>query len=64
MRSVTPLILLWCLATLVLSMSAWMMVSRFVYNQMVGKDSFFDRMNVLVLGEARAAYETGGPQAS
>ena len=60
MRSVYTKILLWCLATLVLSMTAFVVVSRGVYLRWIGKNSFFDRMNVFVLKEARAAYERDG----
>jgi len=60
MRSVYAKILLWCFATLALSLIAMVMVSRFALTQMVGKDSFFDRINVLLLEQAIATYETSG----
>jgi len=63
MRSVYTKILLWCFATLVLSMAAMVMVSQFVFTQMVSKGSFFDRINVLLLEQAQKAYESNGPQA-
>src|SRR5438105_2223875 len=63
MRSVYAKILLWCFATLVLSLVALGMVSRLVLVQMVGKGSFFDRINVLLLEQATGAYETGGSRA-
>src|SRR5258708_2008110 len=63
MRSVYAKILLWCFATLVLSLVALGMVSRLVLVQMVGKGSFFDRINVLLLEQATGAYESGGSRA-
>ena len=63
MRSVYTKILVWCFATLVLSMGAMVMVSVFVFNDMVGKGSFFDRINALLLEQSAKIYESGGPQA-
>jgi signal transduction histidine kinase len=63
MRSVYTKIVAWCFATLILSMAAMVMVSVFVFDGMVGKGSFFDRINVLLLEESETAYESGGPKA-
>jgi two-component system sensor histidine kinase CpxA len=62
MRSVYTKILVWCFATLVLSMGAMVMVSVFVFNDMVGKGSFFDRINALLLEQSSKIYESSGPQ--
>lgn len=62
MKSVYAKILLWCFATLCLSLVALGMVAQLVFVQVVGKGSFFERINVLLLEQASGTYETGGPE--
>ena len=61
MRSIYIKILLWCFGSLAVCIAAVGFVSSYVFYQMVGKDSFFERMNALQLVEAREVYETQGP---
>jgi two-component system sensor histidine kinase CpxA len=60
MRSIYIKILLWCFGSLAVCIAAFGVVSSYVFYQMVGKDSFFDRMNALQLEEASAVYESQG----
>jgi two-component system sensor histidine kinase CpxA len=62
-RSVYTKILLWCFATLLLSTVAMGFVSLFVFTQMAGKGSLFDRINILLLAQSAKIYESSGPQA-
>jgi two-component system sensor histidine kinase CpxA len=61
MRSIYIKILLWCFGSLAVCIAAFGLVSSYVFYQMVGKDSFFERMNALQLQEAREVYESRGP---
>jgi two-component system sensor histidine kinase CpxA len=61
MRSIYIKILLWCFGSLAVCIAAWGFVSSYVFYQMVGKDSFFERMNALQLKEAEEVYESQGP---
>jgi signal transduction histidine kinase len=61
MRSIYVKILLWCFGSLAICIAAFGFVSSYVFYQMVGKDSFFERMNALQLEEVRAVYESEGP---
>lgn len=62
MRSIYVKILLWCFGSLAVCLIAVAVVSNYVFYQMVGKDSFFERMNALQLEEAREVYESEGPR--
>jgi signal transduction histidine kinase len=61
MRSIYIKVLLWCFGILLLSLVAFGFVSTYVFTQMAGKNSFFERMNDLQLEEARQIYESEGP---
>ena len=63
MRSVYAKILLWCFATLALSMVAMSMVSIIIFTNTVKKGSFFDRINVLLLAQSEQIYESQGREA-
>jgi signal transduction histidine kinase len=64
MRSVYAKILAWSLATLVISMALFFIISRRIEMQM-GAGDVYRRIQVLALEEARDAYEAGGqPNAS
>jgi len=62
MKSVYLRILLWCFVTLVLSLLAFSMVSRFVEGRALGKGGPMARVDEMVLHEAAQAYESGGAQ--
>ena len=61
MRSIYIKILLWCFGSLAVCIALFGIVSSYVFYEMVGKDSFFERMNALQLQEARDVYESEGP---
>jgi len=61
MRSIYIKILLWGLVSLTVCIAGFGIVSSYVFYQMVGKDSVFERMNALQLQEARDVYESQGP---
>ncbi len=63
MRSVYVRILLWCLGTLVLSMIAFVAISRAVSSRYMGRHGPFGRLSMYQLNEARTAFETGGTAA-
>ena len=60
MKSVYAKILQWCFITLVVSLEAFSLVSRFVEFRAAGKGGPFARVDALVLQEAVEAYEAGG----
>lgn len=60
MKSVYVRILVWFIATLVVSLLAFSMVSRFVESHAAGKGGPFARFDALILHEAIGAYESGG----
>ncbi|HEY6347104.1 MAG TPA: ATP-binding protein [Bryobacteraceae bacterium] len=60
MKSVYLKILLWCFATLFISLFAFSMVSRFVETRAVGKGGPFARVDAMVLQQSIEAYESGG----
>ena len=60
MKSVYAKILLWCFATVVFSLFAFWMVSRFVETRAFGKGGPMARVDQMVLHEAAQAYESGG----
>lgn len=62
MKSVYLRILLWCFVTLVLSLLAFSMVSRFVETRAAGKGGPMARVDEMVLREAAQAYESGGKE--
>jgi two-component system sensor histidine kinase CpxA len=59
-RSIYIKILLWCFASLAVCIFAFGMISSFVFYQMVGRDSFFERMNAVQLAETIEVFEHGG----
>src|SRR5438552_544717 len=61
MRSIYVKVLLSCFGALLLSLVAVAVVSSYVFTQMAGKGSFFERMIVFQLEEARQIYESEGP---
>jgi signal transduction histidine kinase len=63
MRSVYAKILLWCFATLALSVVAISTVSDRIFTNAVKKGSFFDRINVFLLAQSEKIYESGGVKA-
>jgi len=60
MKSVYAKILLWCFATLLISLQVFSMVTRFVQDCTVGKGGPMARFDSFVLQEAVEAYESGG----
>lgn len=60
MRSVYAKILMWCFATLMLSLLAFSMVSRFVETRAAGRGGPMGRIDALILREGAEAYESGG----
>src|SRR5215471_18371968 len=60
MKSVYAKILLWCFATLLISLQVFSMVTRFVQDRTVGKGGPMARFDSFVLQEAVEAYESGG----
>ena len=60
MRSVYARIMLWCFATLLISLQAFSIVSRVVETRAMGNGGPMARFDSLVLKEAVEAYETGG----
>jgi signal transduction histidine kinase len=62
MKSVYVKILLWCFATLLISLVAFSMVTRFVETRAAGIGGPMARFDQYVLWQARQAYESGGPQ--
>ena len=63
MKSVYLRILVWFAATLIVSVPAFSMVSRFVQSRAVGKGGPFARFDSLLLDEAARIYEAGGSPA-
>lgn len=61
MKSVYFRILLWCSATLMISLLAFSMVSRLVQSHAAGKGGPLARIDALVLQESIGIYESGGP---
>ena len=61
MRSIYIKILVWCFASVAICIALVGIVSSYVFYQMVGNDSFFERMNALQLQEAIDVYEAQGP---
>ena len=62
MKSVYAKILLWCFFTLLVSLQAFSMVTRFVESRAVGKGGPFARLDSLVLQQAIETYQSGGSQ--
>ncbi len=62
MRSVYAKIALWSFATLILSLLAFVSISRYLATRTMGQGPM-DKINVLQLEEAREAYEMGGAPA-
>ncbi len=60
MKSLHLKILLWCFATLLLSLLAFSGVSRFVEARAVGLGGPFARVDAMILDQATEAYEFGG----
>ncbi len=60
MKTVYATILMWCFATLMLSLLAFSMVSRFVETRAVGRGGPMGRLDALILREGAEAYESGG----
>ena len=60
MKSVYLKILLWCFATLAVSLLAFSMVSRFVEARAMAKGGPAARLDAMVLEEGVEAYESGG----
>ena len=61
MRSIYIKILLWSIGSLAICIAAWGVVTTYVFYQMVGRGSFFERMNKLQLEEIVSLYESQGP---
>ncbi len=62
MRSLYAKILLWCFATLLMSLVAFVLTSRFVFSKTVGKGGPFERMMTYQAEDAASAYESGGKE--
>jgi signal transduction histidine kinase len=62
MKSVYAKILLWCFATLLVSLLAFSMVTRFVETRAAGVGGPMARFDHYVLLQARQAYESGGAE--
>lgn len=60
MKSLYLRILLWCFATLGLSLLAFSGVSRFVETRAVGRGGPLARVDAMILRQATEAYESGG----
>jgi signal transduction histidine kinase len=60
MRSVYARIMLWCFATLLISLQAFSIVSRVVQNRAMGNGGPMARFDNLILKQAAEAYESGG----
>jgi len=60
MKSLHLKILLWCFATLALSLLAFSGVSRFVEARAIGKSGPLARVDAMILRQATEAYEFGG----
>jgi signal transduction histidine kinase len=60
MRSVYARILLWSFGTLLLSLAAFVVVSRAVSFRTGGRGAMFSRLNAMALSDAVEAYESGG----
>lgn len=60
MRSIYVRILLWCFATLLLSLAAFSIVTRYVQTHALANGGPFARFDALVMNEAIEAYESGG----
>lgn len=60
MKSIYARILLWCFATLLLSLAAFSVVTRYVETHAMAKGGPFARFDALVMNEAIDAYESGG----
>lgn len=60
MKSIYARILLWCFATLLLSLAAFSFVTRYVETRAMSKGGPFGRFDALVMNEAIEAYESGG----
>lgn len=61
MKSVYAKILIWCFGTLLVSLVAFGFISTFVLFHIEGRGGIMPRIDAMVLHEASAAYETGGP---
>lgn len=61
MKSIYARILLWCFATLMLSLAAFSIVTRYVETHAMAKGGPFARFDALVMNEAIEAYQSGGP---
>lgn len=62
MKSVYAKILLWCFATLLVSLLAFSMVTRFVETRSAGMGGPMARFDQYVLWQAAQAYESGGAE--
>jgi two-component system sensor histidine kinase CpxA len=62
MKSVYVKILLWCFATLLVSLLAFSAVTRFVETRTAGMGGPFARFDQLILRQAQQAYESGGAE--
>ena len=62
MKSVYVKILLWCFATLLVSLLAFSMVTRFVETRTAGMGGPMARFDQFILRQAQQAYESGGPE--
>lgn len=60
MKSIYARILLWCFATLLLSLAAFSIVTRYVQTHAMANGGPFARFDALVMNEAIDAYESGG----
>jgi signal transduction histidine kinase len=62
MKSVYAKILLWCFATLLVSLLAFSMVTRFVETRTAGISGPMARFDQFILRLAQQAYQSGGPE--
>jgi signal transduction histidine kinase len=62
MKSVYAKILLWCFATLLVSLLAFSMATRFVETRAAGMGGPMARIDHLILRQARQVYESGGSE--